>query len=81
MPSANDQLAALQRIAVFSARLRGHELGKWRGGEGSATARCVRCGRQLQVHFSLIQPGMDGPALTNECDRAVAARATADKAA
>jgi hypothetical protein len=65
------QLAALKRIAVFSARVRGHELDEWHPGEGWAAARCVRCGRELRVNFSLIQPEMDGAALEHECEREV----------
>jgi hypothetical protein len=70
-----DQLAALQRIAQFSASVRGHELGRWLTGEGFAQARCTRCGRTLRVYRSLIQPEMDGAALDDECGSGAALRA------
>jgi hypothetical protein len=63
------QLAALERIAIFSAQLRGHELGEWLAGEGLVTTQCVKCRRELRVYFSLVQPEMDGPALECECER------------
>jgi hypothetical protein len=70
------QLAASQRIAVFSAAVRGHELGEWYTDEGSAKARCVRCGAELRVYVPAIEPEMDGPALVHECaQRRVAAEA------
>jgi len=67
MPSANDQLAALQRIAAFSARLREHELGEWHTGEGIARACCIRCRAELRLYYSPIQPEMDGAALESLC--------------
>jgi len=71
-----DQLAALQRIAVFSAAVRGHELGEWHTGEDFALASCVRCGAALRVYFPALQPEMDGPALERACyPLAVAVRA------
>ncbi|HZT34143.1 MAG TPA: hypothetical protein VFA33_29895 [Bryobacteraceae bacterium] len=66
------QLAALQRIAAFSAAMRGHELGEWQTGEGFAQASCVRCGAQLRVYFPALEPEMDGPALERECSREAA---------
>jgi len=67
MSSMADQLAALERIAAFSAKLRGHELGEWHKGEGFAMASCVRCGAELRVYGSVIQPEIDGPALDCLC--------------
>jgi len=61
------QLAALQRIAAFSAAVRGHELGEWQTGEGFALARCTRCGAELRVYYPALQPEMDGPALGHAC--------------
>jgi hypothetical protein len=62
------QLATLQRIAVFSAAVRGHELGEWQIGEGLAAAKCANCGAELRVYTPALQPEMDGPALANACD-------------
>jgi len=67
MHSITDQLIALQRIAAFSASLRGHELGEWRTGEGLARARCVHCGREVHVYCSPIQPDVEGPGLEDAC--------------
>jgi len=64
-----DQLQALQRIANFSAAVRGHFLGEWCAGAGHAHARCLRCGAELRIYLSPIQPEMDGDALVNECAR------------
>ncbi len=61
------QLDALQRIAKFSAQVRGHELGQWQIGDGFAQANCTRCGRFLRVYMSLLQPDMDGAALETGC--------------
>ena len=75
-PGIADQLAALQRIAAFSAALRGHGLGEWQTGEGFALAKCIQCGAELRVYFPALEPEMDGPALDHECARrAVAAEA------
>jgi hypothetical protein len=67
MYSITDQIAALQRIAIFCARLRGHELGVWRTSEGSALANCVHCGRELGVYCSPVQPDIDGSVLEAGC--------------
>ena len=70
------QLTSLQRIATFSAAVRGHDLGDWQTGEGSAQTNCIHCGAELPVYFPALQPEMDGPALRNECHpHAVAGRA------
>jgi len=75
-PETVDQLAALRRIALFSAALRGHKVGGWRIGESFAEASCVQCGAGLRVYFPVIQPEMDGSALERECTPgAVASRA------
>jgi hypothetical protein len=63
------QLAPLQRIAVFSAAVRGHELGEWRIGDGFALASCTQCGAELRVYFPALEPEMDGPAFDYECAR------------
>jgi hypothetical protein len=67
MQSQADQLTALQRIAVFSAGLRGHELGEWRTGESLTLASCVHCGREVHAYCSPIQPDIDGPGLEGAC--------------
>jgi hypothetical protein len=67
MHSITDQLAALERIAIFSARLRGHELGAWRNDEVLAFASCVHCGREVRVYCSPLQPDIDGLGLEDGC--------------
>jgi hypothetical protein len=67
MYSTTDQLAALQRIAIFSAKLRGHELGAWRNDDVLAFASCIHCGRELRVYCSPLQPDIDGSALKDPC--------------
>jgi hypothetical protein len=71
----SDQIAVLQRIAAFAAKVRGHALGKWRTEGGFAVASCIQCGRQLTVYRSAIEPEMDGDALACECEAAVRASA------
>lgn len=61
------QMSGYERIAAISAVLRGHELGEWRFQESFAVANCVRCGRELLVHNSLVEPDMDGGALDHRC--------------
>jgi hypothetical protein len=61
-----DQLTVLQRIAAFSASVRAHELGDWHTGEDLAWAAC-RCGAELHVSISTLQPSVDGPALEQMC--------------
>jgi len=75
MSSIAGQLAALKRIAEFSARLRGHELGEWHTGEGFAQASCIRCRAELRVYHSVIQPEMDGTALESLCSKGDVERA------
>jgi hypothetical protein len=60
------QMTALQRIAEFSARVRGHQPNGWWTLEGSATSRCATCERSVGVYRSLAQPEMDGAALFPE---------------
>ena len=62
-----DQILAFDRIATRAAVVRGHKLGDWRMKDGIAAATCVRCGRELVVYYSPIQPDMDGPALRYSC--------------
>jgi hypothetical protein len=69
------QIAALQHIATFSAAVRGHELGEWDTGHGSASACCIRCGAELRVYFPALQPEMDGPALARSCDEVTEGKA------
>jgi hypothetical protein len=61
------QLPALQRIAEFSAGVRGHHLGAWHKGVGFALASCVQCGAELTVYFPARQPEMHGLALDHLC--------------
>jgi len=61
------QLAVLQRIAEFSAQAYGHSLDAWRTSEYSATAACSKCGSTVTVYVSLLQPDLDGTALSTEC--------------
>jgi len=70
-----NQLSALQRIAAFAAAVRGHELGEWHTGNGSASASCTRCGAELRVYFPALHPDMDGPALAQSCDDIIEGRA------
>jgi hypothetical protein len=70
------QLAALQRIAAFSAKVRGHDLGAWDTREGCSVARCIRCGAALNVYFPVLQPELEGAAVESLCDpRTVAGKA------
>jgi hypothetical protein len=62
-----DQILAFDGIAAAAARVRGHKLGDWRIQDGCAAATCIRCGRQLVVYYSPLQPDMDGSALRNGC--------------
>ncbi len=59
----SSQFVVLQRIAEFSARLRGHELGTWHTEKYSATAACSKCGCTMIIYTSLLQPEIDGTAL------------------
>jgi len=71
-PGSTDQLTVLQRIAAFSAAVRGHELGGWQRGRGWAQANCIRCGAQLRVYSGPTQPEVEGPALDHSCDARIA---------
>ena len=62
-----NQVATLQRIAVFSAAVRGHEVGGWQIEENSATATCLHCGAAVRVYFPALDPKMDGPAVEDTC--------------
>ena len=73
--SMASQLAALQRMAAFSAKVRGHELGEWQAGDGTASASCLRCGAGLRVYYSVLQPDMDGAALHCLCCEVASAQA------
>lgn len=72
MHPINDQLAALQRMAVFAAGLRGHELGAWRVSAGLALANCIHCGREVRVYSSLVQPDVEGRCLQDPCVKSAA---------
>ena len=67
------QLAALQRIAAFSAAVRGHALGEWRTGENFAQASCTQCGAELRVYVAALQPEIEGPAIEHACGQHAAA--------
>jgi len=67
------QLAALQRIAAFSATVRGHELGEWHTRKGCSSTHCIRCRAQLRVRFPAIQPEVDGTAVERLCHPLTAA--------
>ena len=67
------ELEALQRIAVFSAKARGHDLGEWQIGADFAVASCVRCRSEIRVCFSVVQPEMAGRVPENPCRQASAA--------
>jgi hypothetical protein len=69
------QLAALQRIAAFSAKVRGHHLTAWKIHDYSATAACSKCGRSVTVYPSVMEPEMDGPALSEQCGEPAAEQA------
>jgi hypothetical protein len=69
------QIIALQRIAAFSARLRGHDIGEWQTGEEFASASCIRCRAELRVYYWPLQPEMDGTALDSQCGQRVAGQA------
>jgi hypothetical protein len=62
-----DQLNALERIAAFAAKVRGHQLTGWKRSRDSATAACTVCGRTVTVYRSLVQPEMQGDAIESEC--------------
>ena len=72
---STDPLTVLQRIAAYSAKVRGHLLGEWQNGEGFAQTSCTRCHAALRVYYSPIQPEMDGAALDGECGKAAAEQA------
>ncbi len=70
------QLAILQRIAAFSAAVRGHELGEWQVGADFAMATCIQCGASLKVYAPVFQPEMHGTARDRSCHpQAIAGRA------
>jgi len=75
MHSITDQLGALEQIANFSAKLRGHELGDWHAGDSFARANCIHCGSIARVYCSLVQPEMDGSAFSERCRHSAALRA------
>jgi hypothetical protein len=66
-----DQLDALERIAAFAAKIRGHELIGWERSQDSATATCAICRRTVTVYRSLVQPEMQGGAIEAECQAQV----------
>lgn len=75
------QIEVLQRIAEFSAQAHGHSLNSWRTSDYSATSACSRCGSTVTVYLSLLQPDMEGSALSAECDAAKRGEQCADVAA
>ncbi|MGO4880469.1 MAG: hypothetical protein ACLP59_06550 [Bryobacteraceae bacterium] len=62
------QLDALERIAVFAAKVRGHQLTGWKRSAHSSTAACEVCRQTVTVYCSLIQPEMQGEAIKRECE-------------
>ena len=66
------RLAALKREGERAAAFRGHRLGAWCEGEGSAVAVCVDCGRQVAVAVSPPANGIDvgGEAVAVNCGEA-----------
>lgn len=77
MTEMTGRVEILQRIAAFSAQIRGHQLGEWRTGEGVMLVNCVRCRAELRVYHSVIQPEMDGAALDTHCGQKEAAHRAA----
>jgi len=75
MTGTAERHATLQRIAVFSAGLRGHLLGEWRMAEDYGRASCTRCGAELRVYLPALYPEMEGAALERLCDPKSAERA------
>ena len=75
MTGKSHQFETLQRIAAYSAKLRGHQLSVWRTSADSSTARCAKCGRAVTVYVSFLQPDIAGPALASECGETVAEQA------
>ena len=71
--SMDNEVAALHRIGEYAAKVRGHELGEWRSGEGFEIASCIRCRKQLRVYPSLIQPEMEGAILEKQCTAGIRA--------
>ena len=72
MSGLSQQLEVLQRIAAFSARLRGHQLAAWEVRDYSARAICSVCGREVAVYISLLEPDIGGDALSEDCGETAA---------
>jgi hypothetical protein len=76
-PDNANLLAVLERIAEFSASVRGHELGEWQTRVNSAQAHCIRCGAGLRVYCWAIQPELVGETLDCDCGVSVALKEAA----
>ena len=63
----SDQIAVLKHIAGFAASLRGHELGAWQDQDAMSSVHCSRCGCELRVVRTLVQPEIEGTVLDTEC--------------
>lgn len=77
MSSGTDRLSALQRIAAFSAAIRGHDLGEWSTADNVAMTTCIRCGEKLCAYIPAVQPEIYGPVLASLCQPQSAAGAAA----
>lgn len=64
----------LQRIAEFSARIRGRQLSNWRASLDSRTATCSHCGRAVTIHPSLMHPRWMGKPSKSTAAKSVAER-------
>ncbi len=62
------QLDVLERIAAFSAKVRGHQLTGWKRSAHSSTATCEVCRQTVTVYCSLVQPEAGGDAIEGECE-------------
>jgi hypothetical protein len=63
----SDQIAVLKHIAGFAAGLRGHQLGRWQDQDAMSSVHCGRCGCELHVVRTLMQPEIEGTALDEAC--------------
>ena len=63
-----NQWDVLERIATFSAKVRGHRLAGWKRSPHSSTAACAACSRTVTVYRSVLQPEMQGDALESKCE-------------
>ena len=64
----SNQWDVLERIATFSAKVRGHRLTGWKRSAHSSTADCAACSRTVTVYRSSVQPEMRGDPLESKCE-------------